>query len=84
MMHVAACVGTPVVGVFSTTSVWRARPWTPLGRSVVLRVGRAPSPADVRRVARALALLEEPGRRWLRLGAAGVRIARSGRWWSRR
>jgi ADP-heptose:LPS heptosyltransferase len=84
MMHVAACVGTPVVGLFSTTSAWRTRPWTPLGRSIVVEVGRAPSPAEVRRVASAIALLEERGRRWVRLGATGPVLGRSGHWWSPR
>jgi ADP-heptose:LPS heptosyltransferase len=83
MMHVAACVRTPVVALFSTTSAWRTRPWTPLGRSVVVPVGRVPSPAQIRRIRRALALLEG-GAHWLRVGGTGPVIARSGRWWSRR
>ena len=84
MMHVAACVGTPVLALFSTTSVWRSRPWTPLGRSLVVQLTRSPSRKEIARVRQALALLEDVGHRFLHLGRNGVAIARSGRWWSRR
>ena len=82
-MHIAACVGTPVAGLFSTTNMWRTRPWTRPGRSIVVKVSAAAGPRDVRAAVRALALLEEGGRHWLRLGAGGPRIVRSGRWWHR-
>jgi ADP-heptose:LPS heptosyltransferase len=83
-MHIAACVGTPVVGVFSTTNMWRTRPWTTPGRSIVVKVSASPGAREVRAAARALTLLEEGGRHWLLLRGAGPRIVRSGRWWRRR
>ncbi len=81
LVHVAACVGTPVVALFSTTNPWRARPWTPRGRSVVVDVARVPSPKDVGRVRRALTIVEEPGADWVRLGAGG--LTRLRQWWQR-
>jgi heptosyltransferase-2 len=83
MMHVAACVGTPVVALFSTTDPWRTRPWTPVGRSIVVTVERTPSPSSRRAVRRALEALERGRPEWLALGGRSLALRRPGRLWSR-
>jgi ADP-heptose:LPS heptosyltransferase len=83
MMHVAACVGTPVVALFSTTDPWRTRPWTPAGRSIVLRVERTPSRSSVRAVRRALHALEHGCPEWLELAGRSLALRRPGRLWTR-
>ena len=83
MMHVAACVGTPVAALFSVTDPWRSRPWTPVGRSVVVKVEPTPSRASVRAVRRALDALEHGRSEWLALAGRSLTLRRPGRLWSR-
>jgi ADP-heptose:LPS heptosyltransferase len=82
MMHVAACVGTPVVALFSTTDPWRSRPWTPVGRSVVVKVERTPSPASVRTVRSALDALEHGRSEWLAFDGRSLGLRSRRRWWT--
>lgn len=46
VMHIAAAVGTPVIGIFGPSNAAAWQPWTPGGRSIVLRSGVACSPCS--------------------------------------
>ncbi len=56
VMHVAAATGTPVIGIFGPSNADAWRPWTPAGRSLVLRSGVECSPCSY--VAHALGVRE--------------------------
>ena len=83
MMHVAACVGTPVVALFSTTDPWRSRPWAPVGRAIVVKLERTPSPSSIHEVGRALEALEHGRSEWLTFSGGFVQLRRPGRLWRR-
>ena len=83
MMHVAACVGTPVVGLFSATDPWRSRPWAPIGRAIVVKLERTPSPSSIHQVGRALEALEHGRSEWLTFAGDSVRLRRPARLWRR-
>lgn len=42
LMHLAAAVGTPVVGLFGPTSTAKNAPWTSASRALVLQSGKCP------------------------------------------
>jgi ADP-heptose:LPS heptosyltransferase len=83
MMHVAACVGTPMVALFSATDPWRSRPWAPVGRAIVVKLERTPSPPSIHEIGRALEALEHGRAEWLTFSGGVVQLRRPGRLWRR-